>query len=608
MTYLETILADDPLGYWPAAEEDGPLRDELNSWTLPRAGGGSVGYRSGLLSTALGGVELAGGAHFGPLPGGPLILLRELTLEAWIRRRPAAAADMALVSRGAGAWLLELSADGALRLRVSDGAAPPDPRDIIASSPPGLIPPEDHGLHHVAVSNDYPPRRASVYLDGVDVSTSNVLPWSFGPGRGFMIGADEGARPFAGTIGHVAVYDHALGLAELRDHYRAGYQSYIGAVVVDGRELDLARVLASVTIRHGRDDPDGPIQSSTATVKLRNIGRYELPGLTVGLALEVRDLAGAAMFSGTLTDSELDDDDPRVDAVLSLIASSTLAMTGNRPVAGHQWPAEPWYSRIARILGEAGVAGGSVIQPPSPDVPMAATKPEDPETGAFAQMGALDALEEARSDIGATIFDQPDGTIVAQAYDGRRNLYPVLALDPAIVLYSPPWTQTLEVRNRIVLGYGYGDGAVTVDDAVSQARYGLRWTGDLETGLGDQAAALERATTWLARLAYPKWALPGVTLLEPQELAIGQMVELDALPASAPFGSWRAVVEGWTDTIEGPDWTQELVLSDPQLSGLTLHWDELPSALLWQELDPAAKWSDAYALDNLVPQEAAAYA
>ena len=90
-----------------------------------------------------------------------------------------------------------------------------------------------------------------------------------------------------------------------------------------------------------------------------------------------------------------------------------------------------------------------------------------------------------------------------------------------------------------------------------------------------------------------------MTLLEPQPLAIGQLVELFELPASAPFGEWAAVVEGWVDTIEGPDWTQDLILSDPQDSGLALPWADLPPALTWAEIDPACRWSDAYNLDNL---------
>ena len=377
---------------------------------------------------------------------------------------------------------------------------------------------------------------------------------------------------------------------------------WIGSVLIDNKPVDLDRVLASLTIRHGRDDPDGPIQSSSAAVTLRGIPRDELYAYEVGLPLAIRGDAAAGvdlffLFAGNLTDLELDDDDPAVDAVLSMTATSTLATSGDRPVRGHAWPAELWGDRMRRILTEAGLY--SVVQTPSPDVPIAATLPDDPEAGTFATMSCLDALEAGRDDVGSTVFDQGDGSICVQAYDSRASSASRMAIDAGDILYSPPWTQTLNIKNRIVLGYAYGAGSVTVDDEVSQELYGLRWTGDFATGIADQTHALERATAWLTRLAYPKWALPGVTLLRPYPLAIGNVVELPSLPGSAPFASWEAVIEGWTETIEGPSWTQELVLSDPQLSGLSLPWQDLPGSLLWQNVNPAARWRDAYTLANL---------
>jgi hypothetical protein len=375
--------------------------------------------------------------------------------------------------------------------------------------------------------------------------------------------------------------------------------AYIGEVLVGGVPVDLEAVLASVTIRHGRDDVDGPIQSSTATLRLRNLLRSELEAWAPGGELVVKAVAGELLFTGELSDASLTHDDPELDAILEVIAVSTLAAAGDRPVRGHAWPAEPWAARVQRILGEAELVG--VVQAPAVDVPIAATKPDDPETGAYSSSSALDALDLVRQDVGATAFDAPDGSLVVQAFDARKGLFDPLTLDPAIVLFAPAWSQTLDVANRVVLGYGYGDGSVTVDDPVSQDRFGVHWTGLFETGLADAATAQSRAALWVDRVSFPRWKLPGVTLLEPQPLAIGQLVQLEALPDSAPFPAYGAVVEGWTDVIEGPDWTQEVVLSDPIFSGMALSWAELPVDLTWLEVDPACAWREAYLLDNLLP-------
>lgn len=381
--------------------------------------------------------------------------------------------------------------------------------------------------------------------------------------------------------------------------------AWIGAVRLDGVPIALGSILASVAIRHGRDDVDGPTQSSTATLRLRNLSREELADWTVGAELELDDSLGARLFTGRTTDATLSDDDFSADSILEVIAVSTLARAGDRPVGGHQWPAETWSARVARILGEAGLTG--VVQSPASPINLAATVPDDPGPPAvYSELSALDALEVVRQDVGAAIFDDVDGSIVVQAFDGRKSsagvpLYPPLSLDPALVLFSPPWSMTLDVANRVVLGYGYGAGSVTVNEPASQARFGLHWTGLFESGLVDQATAQSRASLWVDRVAWPRWKLPGLTLLEPHSLHVGQLLELTELPASAPFASFAGVVEGWTDVIEGADWHQEVVLSDPIFSGLALAWNELPSTLHWQDVDPACSWSDAFLLDNLVP-------
>lgn len=392
------------------------------------------------------------------------------------------------------------------------------------------------------------------------------------------------------VIGETLKVDH-VGAGSLD-----GAPAYIGAVRIDGVPADLERVLASVSIRHGRDDVDGPIQASTATLRLRRLSRTELKAWEVGGVLEVEDVDGELLFTGRLSDAELVVEDPRADPVLSVIAASTLAAAGRRSVGGHAWPAEPWGARMARILDEAGLVG--VVQAPSPDVPLAATKPDE-ATGNFASTDALTALEETRDFVGATIYEQGDGSLVVQAF-GSRGDRPPLTLDPAVVLYAPTWSQTLDVVNRVVLGYGYGDGTVTVDDAASQERYGVRWTGLFDSGLADAATARARAQLWVDRLSSPYWKLPGLTLLEPARLEVGLVLELGELPPSAPVSAWTPIVEGWTDVIEGPDWTQELVLSDPMLSGLALPWQDLPPDLLWQTVEPAARWTDAFTLGNLV--------
>ena len=215
-------------------------------------------------------------------------------------------------------------------------------------------------------------------------------------------------------------------------------------------------------------------------------------------------------------------------------------------------------------------------------------------------MDALTALTADKGAVGSTAFDDELGRVVVQAFDARAGLA-VLDVDPADVLYAPEWNQTLDVVNRVVLGYGYGAGTVTVDEPVSQGMFGIRWTGLFDSGLADAATASARASVWLDRLAYPRWHLPEVTLLKRYPLAIGERLNLTQLPSSAPLEAWTPVIEGWVDTIEGELWTQDVIVSDPIFSSLALRWQEVTAGLAWQGVDPLCRWFDATSIAALTP-------
>ena len=100
----------------------------------------------------------------------------------------------------------------------------------------------------------------------------------------------------------------------------------------------------------------------------------------------------------------------------------------------------------------------------------------------------------------------------------------------------------------------------------------------------------------------PRWLIDEVILLglPAGELRPGRRCILTLLPAGSPVGgSFAAALEGWTETLEGDDWTTTLSLSDPARSGLTITWATCPSELTWQEVDPACQWQTAYSADDL---------
>ena len=128
--------------------------------------------------------------------------------------------------------------------------------------------------------------------------------------------------------------------------------SLISGVEVDGVALDLADVLAAVTIRHGvATFGDGPT-SSTATLTLAGA---DIRTPAAGQSFRLETLAGTR-FVGQLSDVSVGWDGVQARTVLT--ASGNLAGISRRKVGAGDWPAESWGDRVARVFAECRLAGG----------------------------------------------------------------------------------------------------------------------------------------------------------------------------------------------------------------------------------------------------------
>jgi hypothetical protein len=367
-----------------------------------------------------------------------------------------------------------------------------------------------------------------------------------------------------------------------------GY-SYSGApwivsVRLAGVELELADVLADVTIRHGRTEAGGEPQASSASLALWPVDGAFTRAFRVGVELELVGVSPAGawpLFRGVVSDAVLD------DPTLSIVAAGVLASANRVELPIADWPEEPWSARAARLFAATPFAG---LVEPDPDFDPVLAPPTNLNTGTI--LFATYATSLAAS-VGAAIVDTPDGRLRAQALGSRRGAT-VHELDPAIVAWAPKWLQPLDVVNVIELQYGPDDATASIvdHDQASIDLYGRRATSIQTTRIKSAGDAATRCRTALDRAAYPRWSMRDVVLLEPiANLAIGDRVLLTELPASAPSSDWAPLVEGWTHTISGPDWTLSLSLSDPTSSGLALPWQDVPAGA-WQDVPPL-QWLEA---------------
>ena len=214
-------------------------------------------------------------------------------------------------------------------------------------------------------------------------------------------------------------------------------------------------------------------------------------------------------------------------------------------------------------------------------------------------------LDELAAMVGAAVADLPDGRILVQAIDSRK-IGGAVALDPAEVGYAPEWALRLPGANIVDVTYGEPASSVSATDPGSVALYGPI-AASVATRFLNAVDAQAVANGRIASGAYSRWTVGDAPLLVGLALKIGTPVTLSLLPPAAPHASWTPLLEGWTDRIvsdgERLEWTMELALSDPLLSGLTLPWNAVPTtaAYQWNTINQSTAWRDALSLDALDP-------
>jgi hypothetical protein len=365
-------------------------------------------------------------------------------------------------------------------------------------------------------------------------------------------------------------------------------------VVLDGATVPLAAVLSDLTIHHGREDISDEPTATTLQLTLAPVGRSTVLLFDVGQTLTVTARDGAAApvprFTGRITDARLD-----VDA-LTVIAAGEVSRLHHYVIGETDWPAETWSARVTRAFTEAGIAALLELHAdPGFDPQLAA---RTTETAGPTTLG--DYLAFLAGMVGALVADRMDGRVLVQAV-GSRTLDAATPLDPDDVEYAPAWTTGLPRGNIVTVRYtGDQSESVTVTDSTSVGLYGER-PETIDTAFVNSADATRRANTRLARGAYAHWNIPSAPTVRGLTLAIGAPVVLDDMPPASPYQPWTPIVEGWTDTITGDQWTMTLALSDPLESGLTLPWSSVPTTAgyHWNTIDPATDWTEALTLDDL---------
>jgi len=421
----------------------------------------------------------------------------------------------------------------------------------------------------------------------------------------------------------------------------------ITLVEIAGNAIDFGDVEYSIYLTHGRSSiTDGP-RPSTASITL--ISQDTLPAVSIGDVLRIT-AHSLPRFRGTITDltiNHIKDGYARIQ----LTATGVIAQMGNRYVPIYyptNWDANVFWATRNQVLGALPPGTFPIIRPllelimGGRDQYLNLVSPVN-----LNPPNALSYVGSIADWVGGAVVDYPDGSPLVQFYDSRGIVpyqvkwqdkfattdlwnaqigdwtqqtitYPTAqapcVLDPGTVIFEPIWSSQLgDVINEVSITYAAGS-TYTASDAASITQFGERVL-SLSTELQNVGDAVVRATSLLTRQSQPRWQLGNVEIImdeitdtakrdEIMELICGRRVELNNLPSPAPYETYVAIVEGWSEIYAGNGKDKgihrmTLALSDPFMSYAVMPWSTLTTEQ-WGTINPTTIWADAISLQTLI--------
>ena len=373
-------------------------------------------------------------------------------------------------------------------------------------------------------------------------------------------------------------------------------------VIGEATSVELTTISDDVQLTFGRSDIYSTVAQSAARVTFYDADVTPYMKL-LGYTLQVYSTASILAFTGTISDMTLQVATPTSGNALTVTAIGRLSALGQTLIGSTLYPQETLAVRMARIFSDAGVAGpGYVLELSTAD--LATTVAER----AANEATALNVLNELLSSFQAFVYDHPDGTIRVQSLAWRAE-YPSVNGVGADVVYSPTWSQNVQITNRVYVDYN--TGTVQLDDATSQTKYGVR-SGSISSALVSSTEATRLATTVLNRQRRPRWNLAGIEIVQDATehyFEIGEQLYVEELPADSPAGTegtYMGLVEGFSQAYRRGEQRTTVLITDPIFSGVALQWNETLQPFImtpyqWNTVRATVQWDDAITIEDLRP-------
>ena len=212
-SYYETVLADDPGGYWRLGETSGGALDETGGPAGTYNGGVTRGVPGALLGDSNPAAHFDGVDDYVSVPDHASVDVGDFfSYELWLRRGAARGVTQRIIHKGGGTAALGFGTNNKLVLIPGGSGA-----TALATSSTAIT---DSAWHHVVATKSG--TSVHLYVDGIDVTVLGTNTTITNNATALNIGrATSGTAYFDGDVDEVAIYPLALTQAHVLEHFWA---------------------------------------------------------------------------------------------------------------------------------------------------------------------------------------------------------------------------------------------------------------------------------------------------------------------------------------------------------------------------------------------------
>jgi hypothetical protein len=284
------------------------------------------------------------------------------------------------------------------------------------------------------------------------------------------------------------------------------------------------------------------------------------------------------------------------DQIYTLLSGYLLGQWNEVPAA-QTWatydPTETWANAVNLGLGEIDRPG---------DYEMIARSSSDTDLYSLCSEIANSAFgilyEDSNGNIGYADSTHRQDYLAA-------NGYTTLDANHANGIGLASTTRAGDLRNYFHINYGNtGSNQYTSQDTTSQSLYGV-YAESFDSRIKNTADAESLANRYIALRAYPYAKFQAITFVlgNPEidnsdrdallNIFINQPVWIQNLPGNINDGSFQGYIEGWTFRASLNNLSVTFNASPINFSQVTVKWEQVSAAELWNTLSPTLTWNNA---------------